>query len=304
MRSKLMPSIIGIALFLTTTLWGQTSAQTGANANGQASVQADKSGTQASGSVSGSGAAESNEANAGLAAGTTFNGTLVTALDSKKVKSGDQVVARTTENVKAQGKTVLPKGTKLIGHVTEASARAKGDSESALGIAFDHAVLKGGQEIPLNLTIQALASGASATSAGANDMDTMADTGAGMGTAGAARGGRGVVGGATSVAGGAVGSASAATGRVAGSADSGVNSTLNSTTGVAGRAQSIGGLNEAGQLTANSRGVFNLKGLNLNSATNAGAEGSVVTSAGKNVRLDSGTRMLLATQTATSTPSK
>jgi hypothetical protein len=303
MRSKLVPSIIGTALFLTTTLWGQTFAQGGANANGQASIQADKSSAQASSSASGSGTAESNNTNAGLAAGTTFNGTLVTALDSKKVKSGDQVVARTTENVKAQGKTVLPKGTKLIGHVTQASARAKGDSESALGIAFDHAVLKGDQEIPINVTIQALAAAASTTSAGANDMDTMADTGAGMGTAGAPRG-RGVIGGATSAAGGAVGSASAATGRVASSADSGVNSTLNSTTGLAGRAQSIGGLNEAGQLTANSRGVFNLNGINLNSATNAETQGSLVTSAGKNVRLDSGTRMLLATQTATSAPSK
>jgi hypothetical protein len=303
MRSKLVPFVVGIALFLTTTLWGQTSAQGGANANAQASVQTDKSSTQASANASGSGAAGSDKANAGLAAGTTFNGTLVTALDSKKIKSGDQVVARTTENVKAQGKTVLPKGTKLIGHVTQASARAKGDSESALGIAFDRAVLKSGQEIPLNMNIQALASGASATSAGTNDMDTMADTGAGMGTAGATRG-RGVVGGATSAAGGAIGSASAATGKVTSSADSGVNSTLNSTTGVAGRAQSIGGVNESGQLTANSRGVFNLNGINLNSATNAGAEGSVVTSTGKNVRLDSGTRMLLATQTATSTPSK
>jgi len=40
--------------------------------------------------------------------------------------------------------------------VTQASARANGESESSLGIVFDKAILKDGQEIPLNLGIQAL----------------------------------------------------------------------------------------------------------------------------------------------------
>jgi hypothetical protein len=55
-------------------------------------------------------------------------------------------------------------------------------------------------------------------------------------------------------------------------------------------------LNAAGQLTSNSQGVFGLNGLNLNAAASNATEGSVITSAGKNVHLDSGTRMLLVSQ--------
>jgi hypothetical protein len=39
--------------------------------------------------------------------------------------------------------------------------------------------------------------------------------------------------------------------------------------------------------------VFGLNGLSLNTVGSNGTEGSVITSAGKNVRLDSGTRMLI-----------
>jgi len=55
-------------------------------------------------------------------------------------------------------------------------------------------------------------------------------------------------------------------------------------------------LNTAGQLTSNSQGVFGLKGLNLSAAGSNATEGSVITSPGKNVHLDSGTRMLLVSQ--------
>jgi uncharacterized protein (DUF3084 family) len=138
----------------------QTSAQAGTRASGQASVQADKTQALASGGASASSSTKSNQANAGLASGTAFNATLNSPVDSKKNKSGDSVTAHTTENVKSGGKTVLPKGTKLTGHITHCSVRAQGNSESALAITFDRAILKNGQEVPLNVAIQAIASGA------------------------------------------------------------------------------------------------------------------------------------------------
>ena len=55
-------------------------------------------------------------------------------------------------------------------------------------------------------------------------------------------------------------------------------------------------MNTAGQLTSNSQGVFGLHGLNLSAAGSNATEGSVITSAGKNVHLDSGTRMLLVSR--------
>ena len=49
--------------------------------------------------------------------------TLANSLDAKKNKPGDRVEARTTQDVKQDGKVVLKKGTHLVGHVTQAQAR-------------------------------------------------------------------------------------------------------------------------------------------------------------------------------------
>ena len=296
-----MPLLIGAAFLLNITVWSQTSTQADADQSGQASVQTNRGNAQVSTSASSSSsvAAQSGQGNGGLAAGIAFNATLTTSVDSRKAKPGDEVTARTTENVRADGKTVLPKKTKLIGHVTQASARGKGDAASALGIAFDRAILKDGKEVPLNLTIQALASAQSSVSAASDDMGTMADTSAGMGASGMA-GARGAVGGVTSTVGSGLGTVTNTAGRVGQSGESAATSTLNSASGVAGPSQAVGGLNASGQFSSSSQGVFNLNGLSLSSTASSESQASLVTSAGKNVHLDSGTRMLLVTQAGAS----
>jgi hypothetical protein len=288
---------IGATFILSAVAEGQTSAQASAQANGEVSVQPDKT-HQASGGVSAgsSASAQSNQTNAGLSSGMAFNAALTAPVDSQKSKPGDAVAARTTESVKSDGKTVLPKGTKLVGRVTQASARAKGDSESALAITFDRAILKNGQEVPLNVAIQAMASAQTAASTTDVDVDTMGRAGAGTAGSGMARS-RGAVGGLTSTAGSAVPSVTNTAAAVGGAGDAG----LQSTSGVAGASRgAVGGLNTAGQLTSNSRGVFSMDGLNLNSLATNNTQGSMITSAGKNVHLDSGTRMLMVTQAAAS----
>src|SRR5260370_448976 len=139
---------------------------------------------------------------------------------------------------------------------------------------------------------QAQASG----SASASEMDAMG----GMGASGAASGGgggRGALGGVTSAAGGAVGTVTNTAANVGGVAGGAVNTAANAGGSVAGASKgAVGGLNAAGQLTSNSQGVFGLNGLNLNAAASNATQGSVITSAGKNVHLDSGTRMLLVSQ--------
>ena len=276
----------------------QTGAQAGAQTSGQANVQAGKTQAQAgaSSSTSAGATAQNGEANAGLTSGTTFNAELNSPVDSKKCKPGDAVNAKTTEAVKAEGNTVIPKGSKLVGHVTQATARAKGEAESSLGVVFDKAILKNGEEIPLNVAIQALASSQSSASAAGSEVDTMgglSGSAAGSGMAG----GRGGLGGVTSAAGGAAGTVTNAAASVGGAAGGAVNSTANAAGNVAGASKgAVGGLNAAGQLTSNSQGVFGLNGLNLNAAASNATQGTVITSAGKNVHLDSGTRMLLVTQ--------
>jgi hypothetical protein len=282
----------------------QAGVQANAQAAAQATVPAEKTHAQASGgaSASSSASAESKQTNAGLAAGTAFNAMLNAPIDSKKCKPGDAVTAHTTENVKADGKTVLPNGSKLVGHVTQATARAKGDSESALTITFDRAILKSGEKVPLNIAIQAMAAAQTASSAPDADLDTMGSAGASAAGSGMA-GGRGAAGGLTSTAGKAVGSV---TNTTAGAGDAALHSAVSSTTGVAGASRgAVGGLSAAGQLTSNSRGVFNMNGLTLNAAAANGTQGSVITSASKNVHLDSRTRMLMVTEaTASATPNR
>jgi hypothetical protein len=285
MKCAGMAIAVGTLFCLSAAAQSQTGAQAGAQSSGQASVQAGPSQAQASGnaSVTSAASAQNEQANASLASGTAFNAALSSPIDSKKCKPGDPVNARTTEAAKSEGKTVIPKGSKLVGHVTEASARAKGESESSLGIVFDKAILKNGQEIPLdNVTIQAIASAQSSASAAGADMDTMGDMGASAAGSGMASG-RGALGGATSTAGAAVGAVT--------------NTAANAGGSIAGASKgAVGGLNAAGQLSSNSQGAFGLHGLNLHAAGSNATEGSVITSTGKNVHLDGGTRMLLVSQ--------
>jgi len=259
---------------------GQVSAQT----TGSAQVQDGGSNRQASASAATNSAAGQAGQDAFLAAGTTLNARLDESLDSKKAKAGDSFTAHTTEAVKANGKTLIPKGTKLMGHLTKASARSKGDADSALAVQFDRAILKDKKEIPLQVAIQALAAAPSVTPVGGSDLEPSGNAGAGPTGSAAGRG---------SAGGGAASRAENTIPRVATDATGTVNTaggSVNST------GRTGGGLNAAGELTSTGRGVFGLDGLNLNSSATNGTEGSVVTSSGKSVHLDSGTQLLLVTQ--------
>jgi len=283
-------------------------AQTDANASASASTSASQqkqetSPKQSSAQSSASGSASaSNSAGASAKAGdsslnlandSAIQATLLTAVDARHSKPGDQVIARTTQDVKQDGHVVLRKGTKLMGHVTQAEARSKSNAESSVGVVFDNAVMKGGQQAPIHLGIQALAATANQTSAAmGNDTAMLAPSGSAAGSGRAAGGG--LLGGT----GGAVGGATSGAGMVDGTVGQTTNGAVGATTHTAtsaagGAAGSTGGLNAVGQLTSDSRGVFGLEGLNLNAAASNATNGSVVSSTSRNVHLDSGTQMVL-----------
>jgi hypothetical protein len=227
-----------------------------------------------------------------LPSGTTLHAELSASVDSKKVKAGNPVTAQITEAVKADGKTLIPKGAKLVGRVTQASARAKGDPESALAIQFDKAVLKNGQEIPLSVWIRAIAAEPRSVYQPGPEQNTMAGTpGAGQSPMGS---GRSTMGGPPAATAPPVGASTDTTTRAGESASAAEK-----------EAGATGGLNAAGQLTANSRGVFGLDGVRLATDASSATQGSVITSSGKNVHLDSGTRLLLVVHSdASTTPSR
>lgn len=246
-----------------------------------------QSGAQASASasVSTSASANAGPASANLSSGTTLNAELVTSLDAHKCHPGQRVVAKTTRDVKEDGHVVLRKGTRLIGHVTEAEAKTKDNAESSLGIVFDEADSRDGDSVPFHAAIQALAQAQSQAAVSGDDQVGSADA---MG-AGGSRGG-GMLGGAGS----AVGSAAGVAGGAAGGLDQTAGGNLRSTTSVAGSAAgSARGLDAAGQLTSTSSGVFGLRGLELDSAASNATQGSVITSKQGSVHLSSGTQMLL-----------
>jgi hypothetical protein len=269
-----------------------TEAQASANGGGQRDSASAQASGGASASASASGSQRQGEQSASLGAGTAMNAQLSQPVDSKKAKPGDQVTAQTTEAVKADGKTIVPKGSKLVGHVTRSSARAKGDAESALAVEFDRAILKDGREIPLQASIQALAAAQAVAAVGGDELEPVG----GVAQSGAASG-RGTLGGVGSTVGGAASGAASTVPRTTTGATGAVGSTVGTATGATAGAGS--GLSAAGELTSTSRGVFGLNGLHLNNAASNSTEGSLITSTGKNVHLDSGTRLLVVTHAAT-----
>jgi hypothetical protein len=91
-----------------------------------------------------------------IAPGSVIPVQLSKTVDAKKAKTGDQVIATVTQDMKtSSGDVLVPKDTKVIGHVTEAQARNKDQKQSELGIAFDHADIKGDQ-MQLPMSIQAV----------------------------------------------------------------------------------------------------------------------------------------------------
>ena len=58
-------------------------------------------------------------------------------LESGKLKDGDAVEVETAGSFKLADGTLVPKGSKLEGHVTASKARSKGDPASELTLSFD-----------------------------------------------------------------------------------------------------------------------------------------------------------------------
>src|SRR5579859_1466355 len=81
---------------------------------------------------------------------------LTKSVDAKKAKAGEEIIGRTMDDFLSNKNEMLaPKGSKVVGHVAEASAH-EGESPSMLGIVFDKLVLKNGTDVPFKASIQAI----------------------------------------------------------------------------------------------------------------------------------------------------
>ena len=284
------------------------SASAGASAS-RSSGNAKAGGSAASSLEAGNGPARVSTEGSGntssQAAMRPVTGQLEGKLDSKTAKPGDRVVLKTEKKMKTADGTVIPKGSRLVGHVTEVQAHEKGHAESEMGLEFDRAELKGGQTMAIHSMIESVRPNASALadSSMANDdaFDTPIGGGGGAVRGSALGGGRAGGGG---LVGGTVGGAAQATGRVGsdlgsnlGSAAGGAVRTTGNLSGDAGSslAHGVGGAaSGAGSLGARATGI---PGVMLNGDATGSASGTL-TAANKNVHLDSGTEMVLGVAAA------
>ena len=152
---------------------------------------------------------------------------LVGMIDTKKATVGQAVVTVVTQPVTLADGTVLPKGTKVVGHITKVKAHTRQDPGSLVVVAFDHADLKGGKTVALRVAIRnvALPAGMGAMGGG----QPMAAGGGGGGAGMAGGGGMGGPdvsasgkGGVSAVGGGGVGGGSMGSGRGGGAAMGGM----------------------------------------------------------------------------------
>lgn len=210
---------------------------------------------------------QSSAADDKIPAGMVITAELSKSLDAKKAKPGDKIEARTAMDLLSHGTIVIPRDAKIIGHVTEAKANSKASPGASLGIAFDRVMVKGGRELQMQAVVQALGRPLQnpALAGGGLSNDN-----SGIAPASDASRERDIMGGMRLPSRSPAGSS-------AEDASSRDAAALGRTTTALG---------------PTSQGVVGMKGLTLKSEGAA----SVVSSEKDNVRLDSGTQVILRTQ--------
>jgi len=223
---------------------------------------------------------------------------LTKTLKAKKLKPGDKIKAEVTQDVVSHGKVIIPIETELVGHVTEVNVRNGENSESRLGFVFDRILLKHYHNINFQAVIQAVAPAVVKRSRVDEPSQMLPPSMVGGGTRSTTSAAAGSATGPAASRGQASPSASA---NMSASADATAtfqtpmtvkqspsthtdgSSAALLTTGPGGKPISIG----------MPQGVTGIKGLSLSATPSANTPGPVIVSNTDNVKLESGTQILL-----------
>ena len=266
--ARFLPAVLG-AMLLTGGLLAQSPESTG---SGKMSPQQQPSSAQPT--TAPSAPASAPNAGAGktsrVAPGSVIPVQLTKTIDAKKAKKGDEIVVKVTQDLQSNGGAVMmPKDTKIVGHVTEVEARSKEQKESQLAIAFDHAVMKNGEQMQMPMSIQAIIAPPNRNPGAAQSSSYPSPAGGGAPAAGGgARSG--------SMGGNPAPSAPQTSGGAPGGAPTDASSNTPSQP----------------PITGNTQGVVGMSNLKLSAAPDA-SQGSLVTSEKNNVKLEDGTFLLL-----------
>jgi hypothetical protein len=260
-------SLIVLTIAVSATLGLAQKSRTNGNASASNDTSVSKQGRQVN-----------------LASNTALAAQLENSLDARHAKVGDRVALRTTQAVKQNGETVIPKGARLLGRVTEVQQRTKSSGESRLGVAFDR-LQKGALDMPITASIVSITQTRSQASAANSSMDSdvMSSSSARSSSSAQRSGNGGLLGGVGNTVGGVVNTTTSTVGNVAGETTNAVGSTVGATT------------TTAGNLTGS------LRGLQITQSSSASADGGSTLSLGTgNLHLDSGTTFHLLVNSSTS----
>lgn len=282
-RSTLLAALLFSAI---STLYAFASGQTANDHGAAANIASSGTTDQAKAAT-----ADQNTLGRGTVLVAEFEG----GLNAKKLKPGDKVQARLTQDLLGHGKILAPVDSKLIGHVTEARPQTEEERQSRLGVVFDKLLLKHNHELKFLATVQILAPPAPRPSR-VDQPDQMlppAMVGGGRSSSPGA-GGRGGTGGGTRSAGAAAGSIA---GDLTISAPMVVSGTPGNTAGdksvPAKLPQPLSANNKPVSAGQNVRpGVYGIKDLALGPADSQ-TPGPVILSNQSTVKLEDGTQVVL-----------
>jgi hypothetical protein len=225
------------------------------------------------------GATTSTSARAGdalqIASGTQLAAQLEQTLDVRRARVGDEVVLKTTDAIKSNGQTIVKRGSRLVGHVTEVQQRAGGSAASSIGLVFDR-LESGSLATPITATITSITQARAQTQTRDDNAEAMSDartSSSARGSSSSSNGG--LLGGVTNTVGGVVDTTTNAAGQAVGA-----------TTGAVGGAAS---------------GVGNtVSGLRITQSTNADVSGgSTLSLTGGNLKLEKNTTFHLVLNQST-----
>ena len=197
---------------------------------------------------------------------STVFAVLTKSLESKNATAGQEIVLRTVSDVVVDGEIVIPKGSKILGHITQANTKGKNRSLSVMAIVVDRAVKEDGTETPVQAIIAAVAA--------PKDGSLSSDPTYGMLHSNEPK------------------MTSSGLGAVAGTGTLPPSSKASSTATVA-TADLKGRMDEPFLLDENSQGALGFEGLSLAWGLASPPPFTVFASKSKNLRLETGTQMLL-----------
>jgi hypothetical protein len=210
-------------------------------------------------------ASQAVASNERFAPGVTFRAELEKTIDAKKADPGDAVFAKTMDELKSGTQVIAPRGARIVGHVVAAAPHEK-NSPSRLEIAFDKLELGNGSDIPIKAIIQALAKPVIYAPMGPDNM------------------GQPMAGSTPMAAGGRSG------GMIPGTMGQPSQAPNPASMGNAGGTPSQ---SNPSSIASDAQGVVGMSGVSLSAGP---TQGSVLTSEKHNVKLESGTQMVLRVQ--------